>query len=224
MMAVTISGASEGSRSRREEEARKFDCSVLTCGVASEISWLTGRKITGDSKANGDAVDGGKGAHSGEAKIREEYRPTDDETFMCDRASSTRTESACAGSLSVAFKRHAKEQWGRLTDDDLAAINGRREQLEGKLQERYGYAKDRIRREIDDWASEVRTSARKVANDADLSIEVEAIRDDVQKLAATIGDVAKRQAGRAQDNAVDAMHTAENYIRTSRRARVTSKG
>ena len=45
---------------------------------------------------------------------------------------------------------NAKEQWGRLTDDDLAAINGRREQLEGKLQERYGYAKDRIKREIDD--------------------------------------------------------------------------
>ena len=111
------------------------------------------------------------------------------------------------------LKGNAKEQWGRLTDDDLAAINGRREQLEGKLQERYGYAKDRIKREIDDWASEVRTIARKVANDADLSSEVDAIRGDVQKLAATIGDVAKRQAGRAQDNAVDAMHTAENYIR-----------
>ena len=111
------------------------------------------------------------------------------------------------------LKGNAKEQWGRLTEDDLAAINGRREQLEGKLQERYGYAKDRIKREIDDWASEVRTIARKVTNDADLSSEVEAIRGDVQKLAATIGDVAKRQAGRAQDNAVDAMHTAENYIR-----------
>ena len=111
------------------------------------------------------------------------------------------------------LKGNAKEQWGRLTDDDLAAINGRREQLEGKLQERYGYAKDRIKREIDHWALGVRTSARKVANDADLSDEVDAIRDDVQKLAATIGDVAKRQAGRAQDGAVEAMHTAENYIR-----------
>ena len=57
------------------------------------------------------------------------------------------------------LKGNAKEQWGRLTDDDLAAINGRREQLEGKLQERYGYAKDRIKREIDDWALGVRTSA-----------------------------------------------------------------
>ena len=32
------------------------------------------------------------------------------------------------------LKGNAKEQWGRLTEDDLAAINGRREQLEGKLQ------------------------------------------------------------------------------------------
>ncbi len=44
-----------------------------------------------------------------------------------------------------------KEQWGKLTDDDLAEIDGRREQLEGKLQERYGLAKDEARQEIDDW-------------------------------------------------------------------------
>ena len=74
------------------------------------------------------------------------------------------------------MKGSAKEQWGRLTDDDLAAINGRREELEGKLQERYGYAKDRIKREIDDWATEVRAGARKIANDADLSDELDAIR------------------------------------------------
>jgi uncharacterized protein YjbJ (UPF0337 family) len=40
-----------------------------------------------------------------------------------------------------------KEQWGKLTDDDLAQINGNREQLEGKLQERYGRTKDEIRKE-----------------------------------------------------------------------------
>jgi uncharacterized protein YjbJ (UPF0337 family) len=44
-----------------------------------------------------------------------------------------------------------KEKWGKLTDDDLTAINGRREQLEGKLQERYGYAKEKAQKEIDDW-------------------------------------------------------------------------
>jgi uncharacterized protein YjbJ (UPF0337 family) len=35
------------------------------------------------------------------------------------------------------FKGKAKEKWGKLTDDDLNVIEGRREQLEGKLQQRY---------------------------------------------------------------------------------------
>jgi uncharacterized protein YjbJ (UPF0337 family) len=38
-----------------------------------------------------------------------------------------------------------------LTDDDLDVINGRREQLEGKIQERYGIAKDQVRKDVDDW-------------------------------------------------------------------------
>jgi uncharacterized protein YjbJ (UPF0337 family) len=40
---------------------------------------------------------------------------------------------------------------GRLTDDDLDVIAGKRDQLEGKIQERYGKANDEARREIDDW-------------------------------------------------------------------------
>ena len=44
-----------------------------------------------------------------------------------------------------------KEQWGKLTDDDIAQINGNREQLEGKIQARYGYAKDQAKKEVDDW-------------------------------------------------------------------------
>ncbi len=51
------------------------------------------------------------------------------------------------------FTGKAKAQWGKLTDDDLQVINGRREQLEGKLQERYGYGKDQIRNEVDNWLS-----------------------------------------------------------------------
>ena len=35
-------------------------------------------------------------------------------------------------------KGKVKEKWGKLTDDDLNVINGRRDQLEGKIQERYG--------------------------------------------------------------------------------------
>jgi len=45
----------------------------------------------------------------------------------------------------------AKERWGKLTDDDLTTISGRRAQLEGKIQERYGYAKGQARKEIEDW-------------------------------------------------------------------------
>jgi len=49
------------------------------------------------------------------------------------------------------MKGALKEKWGKLTDDDLAVINGRRDQLEGKIQERYGLAKDQVRSDIDTW-------------------------------------------------------------------------
>ena len=48
-----------------------------------------------------------------------------------------------------------KEKWGQLTDDDLTQVNGRREQLEGKIQERYGIAKDKVRKDVDDWLKTV---------------------------------------------------------------------
>jgi len=51
------------------------------------------------------------------------------------------------------FKGKAKAQWGKLTDDDLSVINGRRDQLEGSLQKHYGYAKDQAKKEIDAWLS-----------------------------------------------------------------------
>ena len=54
------------------------------------------------------------------------------------------------------FKDVAKEKWGKLTDDDLNVIEGRREQLEGKLQQRYGYAKDQVHRDVDDWFKTLR--------------------------------------------------------------------
>lgn len=40
------------------------------------------------------------------------------------------------------FKGKIKEQWGKLTDDDLTQINGKKDQLLGKLQTRYGYTKE----------------------------------------------------------------------------------
>ena len=49
------------------------------------------------------------------------------------------------------FRGNVKEKWGRLTDDDLDVINGRQDQLEGKIQERYGLAKDQAKKDVDAW-------------------------------------------------------------------------
>ncbi|MBI3802981.1 MAG: CsbD family protein [Nitrospirae bacterium] len=40
------------------------------------------------------------------------------------------------------FKGKIKEKWGKLTDDDIQVISGKRDTLIGKLQERYGIAKE----------------------------------------------------------------------------------
>jgi uncharacterized protein YjbJ (UPF0337 family) len=44
-----------------------------------------------------------------------------------------------------------KEKWGKLTDDDLTTIAGKRDQLAGILQQRYGYAKDQVEKELDEF-------------------------------------------------------------------------
>ena len=49
------------------------------------------------------------------------------------------------------FKGKMKEQWGKLTDDDLDVAEGKRDQLSGKIQEHYGIAKDEAEKQIDDW-------------------------------------------------------------------------
>ena len=47
------------------------------------------------------------------------------------------------------LKGRVKEQWGKLTDDDLDQIAGQSEQLVGKIQERYGIARDEAQRQVD---------------------------------------------------------------------------
>ena len=49
------------------------------------------------------------------------------------------------------FKGRAKEKWGLLTDDDLMTIKGSRELLVGRIQERYGIAKDEARKQIEEY-------------------------------------------------------------------------
>lgn len=51
------------------------------------------------------------------------------------------------------LKGKVREKWGKLTDSDMQTIQGKKEQLIGKLQERYGYAKDQAQSEVDSFLS-----------------------------------------------------------------------
>ena len=88
------------------------------------------------------------------------------------------------------------------TDDDLTVIRGRRDQLEGKLQERYGYAKDRARREIEDWYR---------STEFHLADAIETLRAEI-KSSSTVAHIASKQIGRAQVKATEAGHDAEEAI------------
>ena len=44
-----------------------------------------------------------------------------------------------------------KQQWGKLTDDTLARVNGKRDELVGKIQEVYGISKDEADKQVKDW-------------------------------------------------------------------------
>jgi uncharacterized protein YjbJ (UPF0337 family) len=49
-----------------------------------------------------------------------------------------------------------KKQWGDLTDDELLEIQGNRDILAGKIQEKYGIAKEEANRQIDAWAEKLK--------------------------------------------------------------------
>ena len=49
------------------------------------------------------------------------------------------------------FKGELKKKWGNFTDDDILYIEGNRDKLEGKIQERYGDRRDEVKKWVDDW-------------------------------------------------------------------------
>jgi uncharacterized protein YjbJ (UPF0337 family) len=51
------------------------------------------------------------------------------------------------------FKGEVQQQWGKLTNDDLDVIKGKRKELAGRLQARYGKAADQAEKDIDTWLS-----------------------------------------------------------------------
>ena len=50
------------------------------------------------------------------------------------------------------FKGKVRETWADLSDDDIERMAGKRDQLVGRIQERYGIAKDEAERQVDDWS------------------------------------------------------------------------
>ena len=49
------------------------------------------------------------------------------------------------------MKGTVKERWGKLTDDDIDVINGQNDQLVGKIQEKYGIAREEAQQQVEDW-------------------------------------------------------------------------
>jgi uncharacterized protein YjbJ (UPF0337 family) len=57
------------------------------------------------------------------------------------------------------FKDKLRGNWVKLTDEDVTRIGGRREQLVGRLQARYGFGKNEAEREADAWMRSQRNAA-----------------------------------------------------------------
>ncbi|MGI9075125.1 MAG: CsbD family protein [Bryobacteraceae bacterium] len=50
------------------------------------------------------------------------------------------------------LKGQVKQRWGKLTDDDVTALGGKKDELVGKIQERYGITREQAEKEADEWA------------------------------------------------------------------------
>ena len=62
------------------------------------------------------------------------------------------------------FRGKIRQQWGKLTDDDLDRIAGKRTELIGRLQERYGKTREAADEMVDEWLARVKkTSAEKTS-------------------------------------------------------------
>ena len=58
------------------------------------------------------------------------------------------------------FKGNVKEQWGKLTDDQLDVIAGKRASLVGKIQESYGISKDETEKQLDAWQKRMKDAIK----------------------------------------------------------------
>ena len=54
------------------------------------------------------------------------------------------------------FKGNAREQWGRLTEDDLDVVAGKRDQLVGRIQEAYGLSRAAVEKQLTEWQGKLK--------------------------------------------------------------------
>ena len=78
------------------------------------------------------------------------HAQTSTQTSTASQSDSSKTWEKIKGNWNQA-KGKVKEQWGKLTDDDLTVIEGRRDQLVGRLQARYGITREQAEGQVSDW-------------------------------------------------------------------------
>jgi uncharacterized protein YjbJ (UPF0337 family) len=78
------------------------------------------------------------------------------------------------------LRGEVKQQWSKLTDEDVELIKGKYAELLGLLQARYGHAKEQAEQEINDWAKRLKVYS---------AAELAAFRDDVASLSASVGEL-----------------------------------
>jgi uncharacterized protein YjbJ (UPF0337 family) len=82
-----------------------------------------------------------------------------------------------------------KQKWGKLTDDDLTVIAGKKDQLVGKIQERYGIAKEAAQKQVDEFAH--------AYNQPDIATTYDSNARDREASVDTIARDKERSAGRS---------------------------
>jgi len=104
------------------------------------------------------------------------------------------------------MRGRGKERGGKLTDADPTAIAGGPDQLEGMIQDRYGHARERARREIEDWYRLM---------ESNLSEQIELLRSGIRSLASTVDRIAKGQMpyARARTMGAITINEAEEAVK-----------
>ena len=85
-------------------------------------------------------------SHHWDEKAKHVYRLSLNQKEVCDELGTIEGQWK-------ELKGQVKEKWGKLTNDDLDVIAGKKDQLAGLLQKRYGYAKDKAEEEIDEFTN-----------------------------------------------------------------------